>query len=73
MWIQLMDIASPTAAPQVAAGDMEAVTSAMTDVFTLVGTVITQITSQPILLFCLAAGLVPIGISVFRRLKSAAR
>lgn len=52
---------------------MEAVITAMTDVFTLSGTVVTQITQQPILLFCLAAGMVPIGINIFKRLKSAAR
>ena len=52
---------------------MEAVVGAMSDVFSLVGTIVTQITSQPILLFCLAAGLVPIGISIFRQLKGAAR
>lgn len=52
---------------------MEAVITAMSDVFELAGTVITQITSQPILLFCFAAGMVPIGIGVFRQLKGAAR
>lgn len=52
---------------------MEAVIAAMTDVFTLSGTVVTQITQQPVLLFCLAAGMVPIGINIFKRLKSAAR
>ena len=52
---------------------MSAVITAMSDVFTLVGTVVTQITGQPILLFCLAAGLVPIGIGVFSQLKNAAR
>ena len=52
---------------------MEAVTGAMSDVFELVGTIVTQITTQPILLFCLAAGLVPVGISIFRQLKRAAR
>lgn len=50
---------------------MESVITAMTDVFTLSGTVITQITEQPILLFCLAAGLVPVGIKIFKALKSA--
>lgn len=49
------------------------VIDAMADVFNLVGTVVTQITTQPILLFCLAAGMVPIGISIFRSLKRAAR
>lgn len=48
---------------------MEAVITAMTDVFGLTSKVITQITSQPILLFCLAAGLVPIGIKMFGKLK----
>lgn len=52
---------------------METVIAAMSDVFDLTGTIVTQITSQPILLFCLAAGMVPIGISIFRRLKGAAR
>lgn len=61
------------AGTQVAKTGMEAVITAMTDVFTLSGTVITQITGQPILLFCLAAGMVPIGINIFKRLKSAAR
>lgn len=58
---------------EVAKTGMEAVIAAMSDVFTLSGTVISQITGQPILLFCLAAGMVPIGISIFKRLKSAAR
>lgn len=52
---------------------MSTVIEAMSDVFSLVGTVVTQITSQPILLFCLAAGMVPIGISIFTRLKNASR
>ena len=66
--IQFLEMSSPTPAPQ-----MEQVTTAMTDVFALVGTIVTQITSQPILLFCLAAGLVPVGIGIFRQLKRAAR
>lgn len=56
-----------------AATAMSTVIEAMSDVFSLVGTVVTQITSQPILLFCLAAGMVPIGISIFTRLKNASR
>lgn len=52
---------------------MAPVITAMGDVFTLAGTVITQITSQPILLFCLAASLVPVGMHVFKSLKNAAR
>ena len=51
---------------------MQAVIAAMSDVFSLTGTVVTQITSQPILLFCLAAGLVPIGIKMFGKLKRVA-
>ena len=60
-------------AEEVAKTGMEAVISAMTDVFTLSGTVISQITNQPILLFCLAAGLVPVGIHIFQSLKHAAK
>lgn len=52
---------------------MDAVITAMGDVFELAGTVMTQVTSQPILLFCFAAGMVPIGIGVFLQLKNAAR
>ena len=68
-----MDPMTVEAGAEVAKTGMEAVITAMTDVFTLSGTVVTQITNQPILLFCLAAGMVPIGISIFKRLKSAAR
>lgn len=58
---------------EVAKSAMETVIAAMSDVFTLSGTVVTEITKQPILLFCLAAGLVPVGIGIFSRLKNAAR
>lgn len=52
---------------------MEAVIAAMTDVFGLVGSIVTTMTGSPILLFCLAAGLAPIGIGLFASLKNAAR
>ncbi len=52
---------------------METVINAMGDVWSLVGTTISKITEQPILLFLLAAGLVPLGIKLFSRLKKAAR
>lgn len=52
---------------------ISSVIAAMADVFSLAGTVVTEITSQPILLFCLAAGMVPIGISIFSQLKNASR
>ena len=55
---------------EVAKSAMETVIAAMADVFTLSGTVVTEITKQPILLFCLAA---PVGIGIFARLKNAAR
>lgn len=58
---------------EVAKSAMETIIAAMTDVFTLSGTVVTEITKQPVLLFCLAAGLVPVGISIFAHLKNAAR
>lgn len=52
---------------------MTAIIGAMSDVWDLVGTTITQITTQPILLFLLAAGFVPIGISLFKKLKKSVR
>lgn len=52
---------------------MEAVITAMTDAFTLVGTIVTQITTQPILLFCLAASLIPIGIGIFKSLRKSVK
>ena len=58
---------------EVAKSTMETVIAAMADVFTLSGTVVTEITKQPILLFCLAAGLVLVGIHIFSSLKNAAR
>ena len=68
-----MNPTSVEASTEVAKSAMETVIAAMSDVFTLSGTVVTEITKQPILLFCLAAGLVPVGIGIFSRLKNAAR
>ena len=68
-----MNPTSVEAGTEVAKSAMETVITAMSDVFTLSGTVVTEITKQPILLFCLAAGLVPVGIGIFSRLKNAAR
>ena len=48
------------------------VTGAMGDAFSMVGTIIGQIASQPILLFQLAVSFIPIGIRVFKMLKGAA-
>ncbi|MEE0099152.1 MAG: hypothetical protein UEM79_07475 [Gemmiger sp.] len=58
---------------EVAKTAVDAVITAMGDVFTLSGNIITQITGQPILLFCLAASLVPVGIGIFRSLMNVAR
>lgn len=58
---------------EVAKTAVESVIAAMSDVFTLSGNIITQITNQPILLFCLAASLVPVGIGIFRSLMNVAR
>lgn len=52
---------------------MEAIITAMGDAFTLVGKVITEITGQPVLLFFLAASLIPVGIRIFKSLKRAAK
>lgn len=69
----VMLAAGADAGAEVAESAMETVIAAMADVFTLSGTVVTEITKQPILLFCLASGLVPVGIGIFARLKNAAR
>ena len=58
---------------EVAKTAVDAVITSMSDVFTLSGNIITQITGQPILLFCLAASLVPVGIGIFRSLMNVAR
>ena len=58
---------------EVAKTAVDAVITAMSDVFTLSGNIITQITGQPILLFCLVASLVPVGIGIFRSLMNVAR
>lgn len=52
---------------------MQTIMSAMGDAFQLVGTVITKITEQPVLLFLLAASLIPVGIRIFKGLKRAAK
>lgn len=49
---------------------MESIISAMSTAFTLVSTIITYVIANPVLLFCLAAGLIPIGIGIFRHLRS---
>lgn len=58
---------------EVAKTAVDAVITAISDVFTLSGNIITQVTGQPILLFCLAASLVPVGIGIFRSLMNVAR
>lgn len=59
--------------PEVVTTGMETIIAAMSDAFDMVGTVIDQITGQPLLLFLLAVSLIPVGIGVFRQLKRAAR
>lgn len=48
---------------------MEALTKAVGDVFTLMGTCFTQITSQPVLVLFLAASLISVGCGAFARLR----
>ncbi|MEG0650146.1 MAG: hypothetical protein RR764_09945 [Oscillospiraceae bacterium] len=48
---------------------MTAIISAMTDAFGLVTKIIEQVCAQPVLLFCLAASLIPVGIGIFRQLR----
>ena len=69
----VMLAAGAEAGAEVAKSAMETVIAAMADVFTLSGTVVNEITKQPILLFCLAASLVPVGIGIFRSLMNVAR
>ena len=52
---------------------MSSIITAMGDAFSMVGTIVTEITEQPILLFLLAASLVPVGIGIFKKLKKASR
>ena len=52
---------------------MSTIITAMGDAFSMVGTIVTEITEQPVLLFFLAASLVPVGIGIFKKLKRAAR
>ena len=52
---------------------MEVVTTAMGEVLNFSGTILTEITEQPILLFIFAAGLVPIGFKVLKGLKRTAK
>lgn len=52
---------------------MDAIITAMGDAFSLVGSVITNILSVPVLLFFLSASLIPVGITIFRKLKKAVK
>lgn len=61
---------SETPAP---AGAMDAIIGAMDSVISMLSKVMDAITSQPLLLFLLAAGLVPVIIGVFVHFKRAAR
>lgn len=48
---------------------MEALTKAVGDVFTLMGTCFTQITTQPVLVLFLAGSLISVGCGAFARLR----
>ena len=52
---------------------MEAITTAIATVATVVGEVFQVMTGNPYLVFLLAASCVGIGISVFRRVKGASK
>lgn len=52
---------------------MESVTNAMGDVLGFAGSILDEITGNPILLFIFAAGLVPIGFRILRGLKRTAK
>lgn len=48
---------------------MEAIITAVSGVFSLVGTTVTEIQKIPVLLFFLAASLVPVGLALFKKMK----
>ena len=52
---------------------MSAVTSGVTDIMSIVSTMITTITSNEILCALLAAGFVTVALKIFKRVKKAAR
>lgn len=52
--------------------DMTAVTQGVTDIMSIVSTMITTITSNAILAALLAAGFVTVALKIFKRLKKAA-
>lgn len=52
---------------------MDAVINSMGSVLDFAGTILTEITGNPILLFIFAAGLVPIGFRILRGLKRTAK
>lgn len=52
---------------------MTDILTAVSSVTTLIGDVFTAITSNPLLTFFVAAGILGVGIGMFRRLRSSAR
>lgn len=52
---------------------MDAVITSMGSVVDFAGTILTEITENPILLFIFAAGLVPIGFKILKGLKRTAK
>lgn len=52
---------------------METILAAADQGIDFVGTILDAIVAQPLLLFLLACGLIPLGVSLFRTLKNAAR
>ena len=52
---------------------MSAITGAIADVVTVIGEVFTALTGNALLVFFLAAGLLGVGIGMFKKLRSAAK
>ena len=52
---------------------LEGLTTGITNVMGVVGTMVTEITGNPIFLFFLAASMIPIALKVFKKLKGAAK
>lgn len=52
---------------------MEDLITAVSSVMSVVGSCVTFLLGQPLLLFFLAAGLVPVGFAIFKSAKRAAK
>lgn len=64
-WVALSEVPS--------SGGMDGIIGSMDNVISMLGKVIDAITSQPLLMFLLGAGLVPVILKVFTHFKRASK